>query len=315
MPLSFTVTTAGREALVNANNTGTAPVEISEIGISETAVVADPADTQLADEIKRIDALPGMVVADDTVHVVMLDISADVYSMRSFALYLGDGTLFGTYGQADPILEKTALSIAALPCDITFADIDAASVTFDNVSFVNPPATSDEKGVVELATQAEAATGTDAARAITPATGKAAVLQWLLSQDGSGSGLDADLLDGLDSTGFLKTTDAATFGGNAGAWWEKRANGIIEQGGLVNNHTEGERSFTVNFPVAFANVSQILNIIVTPVISEGQVSDPFAMQINYGALTKSKFEVSLRTKDGHAIHTDGFHWRVVGRLV
>jgi len=62
-------------------------------------------------------------------------------------------------------------------------------------------------GIVELATSAETITGTDTVRAVTPA-GLAAtytaadVLAKLLTVDGSGSGLDADLLDGNSSAAF-----------------------------------------------------------------------------------------------------------------
>jgi len=49
---------------------------------------------------------------------------------------------------------------------------------------------------VELATVAEAKAGIDALRALTPASAQAAILGWLLTQDGAGSALDADLLDG-----------------------------------------------------------------------------------------------------------------------
>ncbi|MCY1672116.1 hypothetical protein OVA07_14000 [Novosphingobium sp. SL115] len=70
---------------------------------------------------------------------------------------------------------------------------------------------------MELATTAEAQTGTDALRALTAAAAKASVIPWLgytpldqaaynassvlarlLTVDGAGSGLDADLLDGQD---------------------------------------------------------------------------------------------------------------------
>lgn len=197
MALNITVTTAGRAALVNAANTGTAPVTVTQIGLTATAVVPAVGMTALAGEFKRIGAVGGEVVADDVIHVSMLDDSADAYTLRSFALYLQDGTLFAVYGQAGPIIEKTASSFAALAVDVIFADIDAALLTFGDTSFMVPTATTERQGVVELATVAEAQAGIDALRALTPATAKAAILGWLLTQDGAGSGLDADLLRGL----------------------------------------------------------------------------------------------------------------------
>ncbi|HEX2794698.1 MAG TPA: hypothetical protein VHN58_09755 [Croceicoccus sp.] len=219
MPFTITVTDAGRAALINAEHTGTAPVAITEIGISETAVVPDPTAVALPDEVKRIATISGEVVAPDTIHVTMFDDGGDDYEMRAFCVYLADGTLFAIYGQTDPIIVKTAASIASLAVDVQFVDVDAASVTFGDTTFLMPPATTERQGVVELATTAEAIAGVDALRALTPAAAKAAALAWILAQDGSGSGLDADLLDGQHGSWYADITarlgftplDAAAF--------------------------------------------------------------------------------------------------------
>ncbi len=229
MPLTFKVTTAGRAALVNAANTGTLPVLVSQVGVTATAftAAADGSDLALPGELKRLVTFGGAAVADDTIHTVIRDDSADVYTLRGFALYLADGTLFGLYGQADPILEKSAGAMMLLASDVIFADIDAAALTFGNTDFLNPPATVDTAGVVKLATDAETIAGTDAVRAVTPkgllakltallgAGAPSAFVKTLLtavdvvafrtllsiktaaSYDiGVGNGLDADLLDG-----------------------------------------------------------------------------------------------------------------------
>lgn len=203
MPFTMIVTDAGRAALVNATNTGTAPVTITEVGLTGTAVTPDVTATNLPGEFKRIATLSGDVVADDTIHLIVRDESADVFTVRSLALYLGDGTLFAIYGQADVLVEKSAQALMLLAIDVQFADIDAAALTFGDANFLNPPATTSQQGVVELATTAEAQAGIDALRALTPAAAKAAILGWLLAQDGSGSGLDADLLDGQQGSYYL----------------------------------------------------------------------------------------------------------------
>lgn len=169
--LTLKVTTAGRAALVNAQNTGTLPVQVSQIGVTETAFTANPAgsDAALPGELKRSASIAGSVVADDTIHVMLNDNGADAYTMRGFALYLSDGTLFALYGQAGAIINKSAQSVAMLAIDVKFADIDAASITFGDSSFTNPPATTETPGVVELATAAETKAGLDDQRAVTPA--------------------------------------------------------------------------------------------------------------------------------------------------
>lgn len=231
MALVLTITAAGRAALVNAQNTGTAPVTIATVGVSAQALVPTAATAALPGEIKRIATLSGDVVADDTIHLIVRDETSDLYAIRSFALYLADGTLFAAYGQADPIMEKSAQSLLLLAIDVRFVDIAAPDLTFGDASFLNPPATVDQQGVVELATDAEAGAGTDAVRAVTPKGLKSAVTAWLdtrfgagapsafvkglllsasaiafraslsiksaaLRDEGAGNGLDADLLDG-----------------------------------------------------------------------------------------------------------------------
>ncbi|AUW59436.1 hypothetical protein C1T17_16420 [Sphingobium sp. SCG-1] len=209
MSLTIVVTNAGRAALVNAANTGTAPVTIASCGISATAVVPGAGATALPGEIKRISTLSGDVVADDTIHLIVRDAGADVFTLRSFALYLADGTLFAIYGQAAVILEKSAQSQMLLALDVRFADVAASSLTFGNTNFLNPPATTEQIGVVELATAAELLAGIDTERVPASKTIKDAVFAWLDARfgannsgiwhpanDGAGSGLDADLLDG-----------------------------------------------------------------------------------------------------------------------
>jgi hypothetical protein len=234
MPLNIIVTDAGRAAIVNAENTGTAPVTIAQVGVSATALAPTAAATALPGEIKRLATLSGDVVADDTIHLSVTDSSADAYVLRSFALYLANGTLFAIYGQADPVLNKTAASVGLLAIDVIFADISAASLTFGSTAFINPPATTERVGVVELATVAEAQAGIDALRALTAAGAKAAVLGWLLSQDGPGSGLDADLLDGKDWTGGqdvrFGVTDVATPNAGTTGGLRLRGNGTTGYG-------------------------------------------------------------------------------------
>ena len=196
MPLTLIITDAGRAALINATATGTAPVTITEIGLSATAHTADPADTALPGEFKRIAGVGGMAIPPSTIHVSATDATADADTARSFVLYLSTGTLFAIYGQAAPIVEKTAVSMAALALDVVLVDVDIAALDFGDVFFSNPQATSEQMGISELATLAEARAGADEQRTLTPYTGKNSVLQWLAAIAGAGSGLDADLLDG-----------------------------------------------------------------------------------------------------------------------
>lgn len=229
--LHITLTNAGYAALVNAQNTGTNAVLVNRIGVTEQAFnssdAAAAAMTALPGELKQLSTFAGDAVADDTIHVTIRDDGSDSYTLRGFGLYLADGTLLALYGQTDPILEKSTQAMLLLAADIRFTGVDTAVLEFGDTNWINPPATDQTPGVVQLATPAQAVAGTDPTRALTPATHKAAIdarfgtdspstfIKGLLNlataalfrsalgikgaalkDDGAGNGLNADLLDG-----------------------------------------------------------------------------------------------------------------------
>jgi len=164
------ITDAGRAALVAPGNTGINAHQVTQIGLATAAFVFKPDMTALPSELKRITTFGGDTVAKDTIHIVIQDDSADQYKLYGFGLYLDNGVLFGVYVQNDPILEKAATSMLLLAADTVFASIDVTKLVFGPTSFLNPPATTERKGVVELATQAEVDDGADDTRAVTPKT-------------------------------------------------------------------------------------------------------------------------------------------------
>lgn len=223
----ITITQAGIAALVNAQNNGTNAVLVTQIGVTDQAFTPSSTMTALPGESKRLATFSGQAVADDTIHITIRDDTTDAYALRGFGLYLQDGTLFAIYGQAVPIMEKSAQAMLLLSTDIRFVDVVATSITFGDSVWVNPPATTEVMGIVELATPTEAIDGTDPDRAMTPAADKAAMDARLgagaptafvksllnaataalfrtaiglgdlaLKNGGAGGGADADLLDG-----------------------------------------------------------------------------------------------------------------------
>ncbi|MEB2546582.1 phage tail fiber protein [Burkholderia gladioli] len=162
------ITDAGRAALVAPGNTGTAAHRVVSIGLATAAFAFDRAMLALPNERKRITTFGGENVAADTIHVVLQDDTADQYALYGFGLYLDSGVLFGVYVQDAPIMEKSPAAILLLAADAVFATIDAAQLEFGPTTFLNPPATTERQGVVELATVDEVAAGADATRAVTP---------------------------------------------------------------------------------------------------------------------------------------------------
>ncbi|MGS0744218.1 hypothetical protein ACVBEF_20765 [Glaciimonas sp. GG7] len=167
--LQIITTNAGRAALINAEHNGTAPLTITEIGLTDAVFTADADMTDLPGEFKRINTLSGEVVAADTIHVTIRDDGTDTYTVRGIGYWLSNGVLLGIYSQPEAILEKSGQSMLLLSADTILTTLDVTSLTFGNANFTNPPATIERQGVVELATFEETVAGIDTTRAVTPA--------------------------------------------------------------------------------------------------------------------------------------------------
>lgn len=191
LPLNMVITSAGLDALVDAENGITDPIEVTEIGLSAAAVDAAPTLIALPGEFKRLAGVSGESVAANLIHMTAQDTSDDVYDLRSIALYLADGTLFAAYGQADPIFRKVSIASFLLAFDLAFNGDIAGSIVFGDASFLYPPATETEKGVAEIGTQAEVDAGLDDTRIVTP-------LKLKVLLDATVAGINA-VLDAFDA--------------------------------------------------------------------------------------------------------------------
>ena len=209
MEILITITDAGREALVAAGNDGTNAHTVVEIGLATAPFDAGKSLTTLPNELKRITTFGGLDVSADTIHVTLKDDTAEQYTLYGFGLYLENEVLLAVYGQATPIMEKSSAAILLLSADLQFTAIDSTQLVFGDASFLNPPATTERQGVIELATQEEVDAGIDDMRAVTPktaATSYAALsgatftgpVEVLTASPGDNSNLAA-------STGFVAT--------------------------------------------------------------------------------------------------------------
>lgn len=161
-------TTAGFAALVNADNTGTLPVECKYIALGTGTTAASAADTALESEIKRIQTISGTVVDNNVIHVVLRDETSDTYQVTEVGLIAADGTLLARYAQANPLIVKAAGAVALLAIDASFTDVDATQISFGDIQFINPPWGENTQGVVQKATQAQAEDAEDNTRGMTP---------------------------------------------------------------------------------------------------------------------------------------------------
>ena len=188
----LTITAAGLDALVDAQNSETDPIRVTEVGFTNNVVTIAPTLTALPGEFKRIATVSGIAVSENIIHMTAQDASDDAYSIRAFGLYLADGTLFAVYGQATPIATKTPIVQMQLAFDVAFQDSIAGDIEFGDASFLIPPASETIKGVAEIATNAEVSEGTDDQRIVTPlklATALAAVIAMFTSATEEEEGL------------------------------------------------------------------------------------------------------------------------------
>jgi len=164
IPLTLIITRAGMAKFTAAQLTAGLDLTIAAVGLTDQAIVAAPTLTALPGEFRRVTMVSGKAVGDAVVHMTMRDDAEIGYTARGFGLFLADGTLFAAYGQNDPLFQKSPRATFFAALDLAFPTSDITRLTFGATDFLNPPATSDTKGVVELATEAEGLTGTDTLR-------------------------------------------------------------------------------------------------------------------------------------------------------
>jgi len=169
--LRLVMTDAGLARFTAAQLAGAgAELAIATVGLTDQPFVPAPTLTALPGEHRRLASVSGKQVGADTCHLVLRDDEPVAYGLRGIGLFLADGTLFAVYGQAASIMTKSTVSSLLLALDIAFPALNAVAFTFGATDFLNPPASEQARGVIELATQAETDTGTDGVRAVTPRT-------------------------------------------------------------------------------------------------------------------------------------------------
>jgi len=169
LPLSLTLTQAGLDALVDAQNGVTTAITIAQLGLSEQQVSVAPTLDALPGEFKRLDSFAGIAASETIIHMTAQDASQDTYDLRSIGLFLDDGTLFAAYSQADPIFRKVDIATFLVSFDVLFSETITGDIAFGDASFLYPPATEQTKGVAEIATHGETDAGEDDSRIVSPA--------------------------------------------------------------------------------------------------------------------------------------------------
>jgi hypothetical protein len=133
---------------------------------------------------------------------------------------------------------------------------------------------------------------------------------WRVSNDGAGSGLDADLLDGRQASDFALLNDGSRFGANGNGYWERRPNGVIEQWGTMTGPFSEGQVF-IPFPTAFTNADSI-NISATGVNSFGNNRYDITIQRVSRSTDGCTLMVQYTAASTSINQIDGIDWRAVG---
>lgn len=168
--MKLVITDAGKQALVDATQTGTAQLTLAEIAVGSGQYTPDPEQTALQSQIKRLPIIQASAVEDHVIHVAYQDDSADSYSVYEVGVFTSTGVLFAVYSSSELLIVKTANSTCLLTVDMVIDDLDVSEISFGDIEFAAGAATTETPGMVEIATQAETDTGTDAYKVITPKT-------------------------------------------------------------------------------------------------------------------------------------------------
>lgn len=169
MAFSAVITKAGIEEVINAEHTGTAPVKLTRVGLGSGIYTPTEGQTEMVGKFKDLETIAGSDVGDNIIHLTIRDESLDSYTLHEIGIYTEKGTLFAVYSQEEPLLQKVSQVYALISIDFVVSAFDTASITFGDTEFMNPPATTETAGVVELATNKETLAMLDGSKAVTPA--------------------------------------------------------------------------------------------------------------------------------------------------
>ena len=247
--LGIVVTAAGLAEVLNAEQNGTSPVALTEIGVGLGRYVPDASRQALESETKRIPTQGGGAAGDNIIHITATDGSTDEFEVYEVGVYTASGTLFAVYSQQTPIAHKIAASQLLLAVDIVLTNVAPESISVGPTNFSVAPATTARLGVIELATAEEVQGGTDAERAVTPATLAACIAtagRLGVVKLATGAGVNA----GTDATTAVTPAalQAAFTRLHAAYGFQRIAGGFVLQWGVATIAATGT---TVTLPVAF----------------------------------------------------------------
>ncbi len=142
MALALIITNAGRQALIDGET-------ITHLSIGTSGYTATATATGLRNEVARV-SVSGSSPMAGQLQIQAIDESTNVYACRELGLITDQGTLFAVYAQAGVLIEKSSAAALVITADLAISSEDAASITFGNTNFLQPSATTQRAGIVQL---------------------------------------------------------------------------------------------------------------------------------------------------------------------
>lgn len=220
------MTTAGIQALFNADNTGVA-AKITHIALGDSGYTPVDSATGLINEKQRVAVSGGEIIGNNQIHLTATASGSSPYWIREIGIYLEDSTLLAIYSHPSRALAyKTADTDILFSFDLLLQAAPLGSVTIDGTGSLSfPHASATKAGIVELATSTEAKAGTDTSRAVTPAGLKYTIDQRVVKMDVTGwqtvkSGLIMTTPEAFD----LDVSQAATSNASAAQIYQANTN-------------------------------------------------------------------------------------------
>lgn len=266
------ITESGKAALVNARQTGTNQVTLSFIGVGSGIYEPTQSQTALSNEIKRLPIAEGGASGDNNIHVAYLDESTDAYTVHEIGVFTDGGDLFAVASFNDPLLVKGSASIAILAVDVALHGISSSEVSFGSVSFSNPAATTENAGVMEIATDDEARALAATNRVITPATLSAVLASKTASQSEANANSVSD-----------KFITPATLGGRTATTGRAGVVALATDAEAIagTNNTDAVTSVGVKKAIeAYSGTSNGLKVTAQGATTARALSDRFADQLS-----------------------------------
>jgi hypothetical protein len=147
------LTTAGKAALVDANNIGTDALTITTLELGSSFYKPTGNETGLAALIKPLATFGGTPADNAIIHLSIRDESTDVYNLGEIGLRTGTGVLLGIVSSEEGLItSKGANDILLVAADLAFTEGDISNITFGEASFMYQPGTPEKAGIFELAT-------------------------------------------------------------------------------------------------------------------------------------------------------------------